>query len=369
MNKLVAGQAVSDNPVQRADRRRPGRRDDVPSSLIPRMRREQQSVADQLPENEDGVIFVVGAPRSGTTWLAKILDSHPDVMYRHEPDEWIPSPNDLDETNIHALVDRWIVDRSLRTSTKRPFFPKSWQTTPARLLRAAAACGLRSLSLATDFVSRLPIPDLGTVDQARVVIKTVRWCDGIGIAARALPSSRTLVIMRQPCAQVFSIMRGAREGRFRLREGGDIPLDQVRAMACAATYGIDRTAFAQLPEAAKYAWGWAAFNETVETALSGLPNVRIIRYEDLCEDPQHTAREAMAFAGLTWHAQTADFVRRSARHAGPSTFYGVFQDAMLVSRRWRTEMNADDRRAVETVAAIVSVAHRWPAPETERGLP
>ncbi len=27
--------------------------------------------------------------RSGTTWLGKILDSHPDVLYIHEPDSEI----------------------------------------------------------------------------------------------------------------------------------------------------------------------------------------------------------------------------------------------------------------------------------------
>ena len=31
-------------------------------------------------------IVILGAPRSGTTWLAKIFDSHPQVTYLHEPD-------------------------------------------------------------------------------------------------------------------------------------------------------------------------------------------------------------------------------------------------------------------------------------------
>ena len=34
----------------------------------------------------DRIILILGAPRSGTSWLAKIFDSHPDVLYRHEPD-------------------------------------------------------------------------------------------------------------------------------------------------------------------------------------------------------------------------------------------------------------------------------------------
>lgn len=32
------------------------------------------------------VILLCGIPRSGTTWIGKIFDSHPDTLYRHEPD-------------------------------------------------------------------------------------------------------------------------------------------------------------------------------------------------------------------------------------------------------------------------------------------
>ena len=33
--------------------------------------------------------LLFGMPRSGTTWVAKILDSHPHADYRHEPDSLI----------------------------------------------------------------------------------------------------------------------------------------------------------------------------------------------------------------------------------------------------------------------------------------
>ncbi len=36
----------------------------------------------------DRLVLVFGMPRSGTTWLGKIFDSHPETLYRHEPDAW-----------------------------------------------------------------------------------------------------------------------------------------------------------------------------------------------------------------------------------------------------------------------------------------
>jgi len=35
------------------------------------------------------IILVFGMPRSGTTWLGKIFDSHMDLIYLHEPDSEI----------------------------------------------------------------------------------------------------------------------------------------------------------------------------------------------------------------------------------------------------------------------------------------
>jgi len=34
----------------------------------------------------NGPILIFGLPHSGTTWIGKLFDSHPDTLYRHEPD-------------------------------------------------------------------------------------------------------------------------------------------------------------------------------------------------------------------------------------------------------------------------------------------
>ena len=37
-------------------------------------------------------VLVAGAGRSGTTWLGKLLDASPNVLYKHEPDNWAALP-------------------------------------------------------------------------------------------------------------------------------------------------------------------------------------------------------------------------------------------------------------------------------------
>ena len=34
-------------------------------------------------------LMLIGAPRSGTTWLSKLIDANPSVQYIHEPDSVI----------------------------------------------------------------------------------------------------------------------------------------------------------------------------------------------------------------------------------------------------------------------------------------
>jgi len=300
------------------------------------------------------LIFLVGAPRSGTTWLGKIFDSHPDVLYRHEPDEVLPSPTSLDEAAALSLIQAWASARSVRTAAKPPFFAKSWRTAAANLAHPLVAGLIRG---ASPWIGST-IPDLGDIGKASVVIKSVRWSEGIRVGTRAVPSNRTILIVRDACGHVWSMMRGMREKRFELRDGGALPIDAVAAMACAERYGVTSRQFDGLPDVARYAWGWVAFNESALTSLDGLANFKVLRYEDLCEQPEAVTRDLFAFTGLGWHAQTDGFLNRSTHYEGPSRYYGVFQDTQAVANRWRTEMHPADITAVEEIVAL-SPAARW----------
>src|ERR1700712_540760 len=106
------------------------------------------------PDAMASIILVLGAPRSGTTWLAKIVDSHPDVLYRHEPDATLPGPSPMTPDALAPLLARWAAETGARTVTKRPYFRKSWQPGWARGLRTLVATAVSA-------AGRLPFSGLG----------------------------------------------------------------------------------------------------------------------------------------------------------------------------------------------------------------
>ncbi len=309
------------------------------------------SSAEALAAN---AILIVGAPRSGTTWLAKIFDSHPDTVYRHEPDEIVPARD-----SIQASMALWVRQHDPRTAGKRPFFAKSWQSAPARAMRTAVAYAGAAAGRAG--LPEFAIPDLGRVAHARAVVKSVRMSSGIGDFARAFPEGRAVLILRHPCGQVASVMRGTRDGRFDLAETGtDMPFDEAAAIAFAAGHGVDEPTFQRLPDAAKYAWSWRAFNETAHAAIAGLSNARVVIYEELCARPLEEARAVLAFAGLPWFNQTETFLRRSTSHAGAAGYYAVLRNSIAAADRWRTTMTPEDQDAVGAVVRGSPLAGHWP---------
>src|ERR1700712_2005324 len=130
------------------------------------------------------VILILGYPRSGTTWLAKIFDSHPDILYRHEPDELSPPRADAEPA---GQISYWLKQRSLRAAGKRPTFAKSWRPLPLSLAHETLTlllAGIERLPIGPLVSCHLGLPDLIAIHRrksVRAVIKLVNW-DGSATA-------------------------------------------------------------------------------------------------------------------------------------------------------------------------------------------
>ena len=77
---------------------------------------------------EQKLILLFGMPRSGTTWIGKIFDSHQDTFYLHEPDSVSPVANlplvvDTKQAElINPVVTNWLTVNDEKVTASRPFF-------------------------------------------------------------------------------------------------------------------------------------------------------------------------------------------------------------------------------------------------------
>jgi len=303
--------------------------------------------------------LLLGAPRSGTSWLGKIFDSHPDVLYRHEPDAvqedfglpWLCLSDETPEMEAAAAdyVRRLAATATLKTSGIRPFFAKSYRGKLHQTLHVGMLLGLHgvaALGIGGQARKTLPVPDLMRPGhRARIVVKSVSAQGRARLFARALPEARFVVIVRDPWGHVASILRGAAQGKYE----SPAHIDWILKTEQARRHGLTADRLAALPRLEQLVWNWAIFNEKLIDDLSGIASVRIVRYHEFCADPLCQARELFSFAGLQWHRQTEDFIVRSTSFVGRDRYYQVFRDTARAVNRWRQDMPFEDQKRVFAV--------------------
>jgi hypothetical protein len=189
----------------------------------------------------------------------------------------------------------------------------------------------------------------------------VSACGRARLFLEALPGSRIVFIVRHPCAQVASVLRGIALGRFTIPSRELLNTDQALQL------NLTTERFEALTPVEKLAWRWAILNQKTVDDLSGVCGVRIVRYEDLVADPASVVRELFVFAGLTWHPQTAGFILKSTTSNGIDRYYGIKKKSSAMIVKWRRQLSFDDQCRILDIACRVSVGRLFGKFEQENG--
>lgn len=318
--------------------------------------------------NEPNLLLLVGAPRSGTSWISKILDSHPKVFYLHEPDTVLRSSTlsaicerelaASQVTEARQYLNSLVGIRTLKSSGSLPIFRKSYRTWLSHWLRIATILALRAADAAgaRHWARRLPIPDLVRRDEHPLtVLKSVSSRGRLGLFGQAMPSSRVVFILRHPCGQVASMLAGMRRGKFERK----VPFDEILSCDEARDLGLTQEVFQKLSDAQQAAWHWAVLNQKAINDLRHFQQSLIIRYEDLCSNPMDESKNLLNFAGLAWNLQTERFLRGSTSVDSRSDYYGVVRNSVQAASKWRTDLPLSDQIAVMEIATKVPVGEYY----------
>ena len=312
------------------------------------------------------MILLFGMPRSRTTRLGKIFDSHPDTLYRHEPDSVTPvtSVSILAESvtgqsleQLREYSSRIMQNRALKVVGKTPVFPKCY------LSRAAIQRYRAGISIAR-FAGRagvqMPVPwtPVNGNDDTVVVWKSIESLGRLAALLEALPEARALHIVRHPCGYIASVQRGETGGRF-----GDLSpssedfglMETLLKTRTGQSWGLSMADIRAMYPEERLAWRWSVFNDKAIEDTQNLPQALSFSYERLCAAPIDVARSLMEHTGLEWDEQIERFLRRSTSSTD-AKYYSVFKDPAVAAWQWQDSL---DCLKADRIVKIASRSIAW----------
>ena len=327
-------------------------------------------MSDQLQE-KPSLIIVSGLPRSGTTWLGKLFDSHPSTLYRHEPDSverprWLPLAVEADfrkyERPLRQYVDCLSQIRVPKVSASAIVFPKAFMTPVQQFV---VRYSNRTVKILSSIGIEVRVPRFCIPDESKrfvLVWKTINSSGRLGLYSMALQNKRIIHLLRHPCGIIFSRTQGEKLNKFggyraaedfdmfrllldtSIGRQSDLSLNDIKAMA-----PIERLA-----------WECLISMEMALEDLKGRPESMIVIYEDLCEKPHEVMQKIFDFCDLDFDPQCQRFLSESTSKTNNNRYYSLYKDPLYSAYKWKKNLSIADQELVGRHLEKSPLARFWP---------
>jgi hypothetical protein len=253
------------------------------------------------------VVSIHGAPRSGTSWLGKIFDSHPDVAYRFQPLFSYRFKGELTSHSSHRDIEHFF--RELYRVEDDEFILQTTQR----------ARGVHPAHFEKN-------PDSGVL-----VMKEVRYHYLIETLLREVQDIKIVGIVRHPCGAINSWLKTPREFKPEWNAAMEWRDAQSKNQGRLEEY----FGFEKWKELARL---FLRFKQTFPDAFY------LINYEELVENPMAETEKLFNFVGLPMHCQVTAFIQSS--HASEVDDPDSVFRTTDVAARWYQELDPSIRDAI-----------------------
>ena len=255
------------------------------------------------------LLFLVGAPRSGTTMLERILSSHSQIQGGPEPHLLTP----LAHLGIWSNVDKAPYDHIVAGIGQKDFVAQL----PDKEQDYYAACRAYCEHLYERYMAG---------SGKRVCLdKTPEYATILPFISKVLPDAKYVVLTRHPVAVFSSFATSFFDGDYDIAHAHDPLLE-------------------------RYVPAMAAFLRQREVPFLH------VRYEDFVADPEPMLRSIYEYVGLPHEPQTLDYNKNGASHSGLGDPIGIKQHSrpsVQSLSRWTDEL-IDNPHRLELMRRIVA---------------
>jgi hypothetical protein len=312
------------------------------------------------------IALLAGFPRSGTTWISNLINSHPSVAYRHEflgrcygqipvsLFEHLKHNKGLNDDEHHQLV-RLLLSATV-TADRPPFFAKEHLRFASPQLHHFAWLAARAMPPLAGIYRTLYTP---TQQPKVVLVKETRSSHNMDSMISGLRVEQCIFLFRHPCGCIASLERGIESGVMeRPNAEGKLALLRCYERQLAQDHGISsHEALLKLPDHCFQAIAWTTQNNDYLDFGERFSSI-FLSYENVTATPYESARDVLAALRLDPDDQTEAFLAAS-REGSPgllqadsgSDYYSVYRAPGHNPEQWRESLSPQQVQDIETISA------------------
>ena len=307
--------------------------------------------------------FILGYPRSGTTWFANLFNTHPDVVYRHEmigrcygqfPEELfkkLKSSQSLTENEYNNAIN--VILSPDIESDRAPFFKKNHLTFSNPKFHYFSWLAARAVSLFKPVYSYLFYPK---GHDLKLVIKETRSAIDMDNIITGLRSDKNIILFRHPCGAIASSLRGIETGKMQpsTRANREKWFNDNEGKEYFSKQMLELSQILSMPEYEYLALCWRLQNEDY-LSLAAVKNNIYINYEDFMVDQEIKVKALFNKLSLSYDPGVESFIQASSgtRHEKPlmkdssSSFYSVYRNEGFNPNKWMESLEPAQIAAIE----------------------
>ena len=317
------------------------------------------------------MLALIGMPRSGTTWVAKAIDSHPKTYYLHEPDSvkrmQIPNIiNESDASEYVSYVDDYLANietvDNLKVVGRLPYFEKDYLNGVQLAFNRFSALASKSLGRFSDRISK-GSPILCKPKKPHETFwKSIESMGRVSVLSQTSIPLKMLLLVRHPCAVINSELKGEAAHKFSSKTPvyEDWGLFEKLLLAeSAVRRGLTLDDIKALPPAGRLAWKWLIYFEQLE-AQAEKDNCMMVQYEYLCSEPLDGFKSCFEFLGLAFDEQVKKYLIESTSSHSDS-YYATSKDPQKAMNSWKDSLDKSNITIIEEIVGDVLNNGYWSA--------
>lgn len=314
--------------------------------------------------NHLSTIFILGYPRSGTTWFANLFNSHPDVAYRHEvigrcyqhfPEELfnkLKHNNGLTDEEYEKAIN--IILKPNVESDRAPFFHKNHLKVKSAKYHYILWLATRTLKVLSPLYNFLFFPNK---ESLTLVVKETRSTVNMDSILKGTRTDKIIILFRHPCGAIASSLTGIETGKMNKSTNSmrDFWFNENKQKPYIKALNFSTSDIHSLPEHEYLAILWRQQNDDYLELSSPEYKIIFISYENFMVDQEEKTKDLFNQLSLNYDTKVEQFIKitsgesksKSILKDSSSKFYSVYRNELFNPNKWKQSLSQEQVATIQ----------------------